>query len=101
VAHLDGRAVACGGVRRLRDGIAEIKRMYVEPQVRGRGISRALLAALESAAREAGYREVWLETGLGQPEAMALYEASGYAPITPYGHYKDHDGSRCYAKRLK
>lgn len=101
VAHLDGEAVACGGVRPLREGVAEIKRMFVRPRARGRGISRSLLIALEDAARQAGYRELWLETGLGQPEAMRLYEASGYAPIAPYGHYKDHEDSRCYGKRLK
>jgi GNAT superfamily N-acetyltransferase len=98
VAYCDGEPAGCGGLHRLRDGIAEIKRMYVRPTYRGRGISRTILDALEEAARKGGYREIWLETGLSQPEALQLYEARGYTPIEPYGFYKDEPDVRCYAK---
>jgi GNAT superfamily N-acetyltransferase len=78
------RPVACGGVRRLEDGLAEIKRMYVVPGARGRGIARALLSALEDAARELGYDRVRLDTGPRQPHARALYESAGYAEVPDY-----------------
>ncbi len=79
-----GRAVCCGGLKRLEDGVAEIKRMYVVPDARGRGVARALLAALEGAARDLGYAIVRLDTGPRQPGAEALYRASGYRPIGNY-----------------
>lgn len=92
----DGRDLACGGLRLHHEGIGEVKRMYVEPAARGRGLSRVLLQALLEHARAAGLREVWLETGSEQPEARALYESVGFAPIPPYGDYKDDERSRCY-----
>jgi GNAT superfamily N-acetyltransferase len=100
IAYCDGQAVGCGGVHPLREGIGEIKRMFVRPEYRGRGISRSILDALEEAAREAGYGELWLETGLLQPEALQLYEVRGYTRIEPYGFYKEAPDVRCYAKRL-
>jgi GNAT superfamily N-acetyltransferase len=92
----DDRDVACGGLRRLDDGIGEVKRMYVVPEARGRGISRMLLKAIVEHARTLGYAELWLETGTAQPEAMALYESSGFEPIASFGQYKDYPDSRCY-----
>ena len=100
VGWLGDRAVAGGGVRRLDAVTAEIKRMYVAPDVRGHGHSRVLLAALEAVAADLGYQQVWLETGTRQPEAIALYESSGYSPLTPYGWYRDAPDVRCYAKNL-
>ena len=97
---VDGRDVVMGGVRWLSDGVAELKRMYVDPSVRGRGLSRQLLRALLSFAGEAGYREVWLETGTKQPEAMALYESFGFSPIPSFGQYKDEPDARCYRLAL-
>ena len=97
VAAVDGTDVACGGLRLLDDGIGEIKRMYAAPSVRGRGIARALLRELLTHARGTGLREVWLETGTLQPEAIGLYESEGFTPIEKYGYYKDEDLSRCYA----
>ena len=103
VARLDGSPAGCAAVRPAptgEAGAAEIKRMYVAPAARGRGISRALLGALEDAARSFGYHRMVLETGTRQPEAMALYESAGYEPIPNYGGYRDFPASRCYAKRL-
>jgi GNAT superfamily N-acetyltransferase len=76
-----GTAVCGGGVKGLDDDAAEIKRMYVVPPARGRGVARDLLAALEDAARELGYRVVRLDTGPRQPHAQRIYEAAGYRPI--------------------
>ena len=80
----NGRPVAAGGVKRLGPGLAEIKRMSVVPDARGRGIARQLLAALEDAARACGHRVARLDTGSRQPHARALYESSGYKPIPDY-----------------
>jgi GNAT superfamily N-acetyltransferase len=80
----DGRAVAGGGFKRLDDGTCEIKRMYVVPEARSRGLARRLLAELETAARDAGYRAARLDTGREQPHARALYESAGYRAIPDY-----------------
>ena len=77
----EGAAVCCGGVKRLPDGTCEIKRMYVVPAARGQGVARALLGALEDAARGLGYSVARLDTGPKQPHARELYESAGYAPI--------------------
>lgn len=81
VGYRDGVAVCGGGIKRLPDGACEIKRMYVVPQARRSGVARALLAALEDAARDLGYRIIRLDTGDRQPHAQALYEASGYRRV--------------------
>ena len=77
----DGRAVCGGGVKRLDDEAAEIKRMYVLPELRGRGLARELLGALEDAARALGYTVARLDTGARQPHAERLYRESGYRDI--------------------
>jgi GNAT superfamily N-acetyltransferase len=100
VAVLDGRPVGCGGFRAHLPGIAEIKRMYVDPSSRGRGIARKILAFLEERARAAAYTEMWLETGSAQPEAIALYQSAGYEPMVPYGEFKHDERSRCFSRRL-
>jgi GNAT superfamily N-acetyltransferase len=100
VARLDGEPVGCAGIRRLDDERCELKRMYVADEARGRGVARARLARLEDEARALGYRQLWLETGTAQPEAIGLYESAGYEPIANYGAYADDPRSRCYAKRL-
>lgn len=88
VAYVDGTPAACGGWRAYETGV-ELKRMYVTPAFRGRGLARAMLAAIERTAAEAGYRRVILETGQRQPEAIALYLSSGYEPVPSFGHYAD------------
>jgi GNAT superfamily N-acetyltransferase len=106
VGYAEGEPVATGAWRRTdvsafgTTATAEIKRMYVAPRARGRGLARLMLARLESDAGAHGVEAVVLETGLRQPEAMALYESSGYEPVPPFGYYKDAPLSRCYGKRL-
>ena len=81
VGYRDGDPVCGGGLKRLPDGTCEIKRMYVVPTARRGGVARALLAALEDAARDLGYRIARLDTGSRQPHAQAFYEASGYQRV--------------------
>jgi ribosomal protein S18 acetylase RimI-like enzyme len=107
VGYLDRRPVATGAWRLRRDvsvdgrdNAAEIKRMYVSSGSRGRGLARAMLAHLETTARAAGAEVMILETGLAQPEAIALYESSGYTRIPPFGYYKDAPLNRCFARQL-
>ncbi|MGK5548316.1 GNAT family N-acetyltransferase [Streptomyces sp. URMC 127] len=106
-----GAPVAAGGWRAREaaggeghaDGDAEVKRMYVIPEARGRGIARRILAALEEDARAAGRTRMVLETGAKQPEAMALYVSCGYAPVPreqKFGMYRTYEDSRCFTKRL-
>jgi GNAT superfamily N-acetyltransferase len=98
LARLDGRAVACGAVHPWSADVAEIKRMYVEPEVRRRGIARRLLDELEAFARRHGFRSARLETGVMQPEALRLYETAGYHQIEKYGYYRDDPRSVCFEK---
>jgi GNAT superfamily N-acetyltransferase len=108
VGYAAGAPVASGGWRArgsaddplLRDGDAEVKRMYVDPAHRGRGYARAVLAELERTAAAAGRRRLVLETGTRQPEAIALYASAGYLPIPKFGIYRHEPGSRCYAKEV-
>ena len=79
-----GAPVACGGLKRLGEDLAEIKRMFVVPDARGRGHARRVLIGLEDAARRLGYRRVRLDTGPTQPHAKALYESAGYVEIPDY-----------------
>src|SRR5690606_31647227 len=65
------------------------------------GLARRILAALEADARAAGRVRMVLETGTKQPEAIALYTSSGYEPCEPFGYYRFHEESRCYAKTLR
>jgi GNAT superfamily N-acetyltransferase len=81
VGYLDGAAVCCGGIKRLDAATCEIKRMYVVPEARGRGVAGALLAALEHRARSLGYTVARLDTGPRQPVSRGLYERRGYQPI--------------------
>ena len=83
----DGTPLGCGALRALDDGAAEVKRMYVVPTARRRGVSRAVLTGLEEAARSRGWTTLRLETGPLQTAAIGLYEASGYRPIAAFGGY--------------
>ena len=84
-----GQAVACGAIV-LEAEFGELKRMFVSPRARGRGLGRWLLQRLEEEAAARGCRTVALETGPYQPEALGLYAACGYQRCGPYGDYADH-----------
>ncbi|WP_306323945.1 MULTISPECIES: GNAT family N-acetyltransferase [unclassified Streptomyces] len=107
VAYDTGEPVASGGWRAQErdgagyaDGDAELKRMFVVERARGRGLARRILAALEDSARDAGRTRMVLETGVHLPEAIRLYESSGYRPTPPFGPFRAYDDSRFYAKPL-
>jgi putative acetyltransferase len=90
LARLNGAAVGCGGVALFPD-FAEIKRMYVQPEARGRGVAQALLARLEATSRAAGTTLLRLETGTRQPAAIRLYARAGFAACPIFGAYADMD----------
>jgi len=100
VAYVEDVAAGCGAIRRIDEGLAEIKRMYVRPATRGRGVGAALLAALESEAHQLGVRRLVLETGERQREALALYRRAGFAVIPAFGEYVGSPLSVCMAKEL-
>jgi GNAT superfamily N-acetyltransferase len=100
VGLLDGEPVATGGWRIVDPGTAEIKRMFVVAAARRRGLSRLMLAELERLAHLDGITELVLNTGTEQPEAVALYESSGYRPVPGYGHYAGMPQALFYGRRL-
>jgi GNAT superfamily N-acetyltransferase len=100
IGHTGGRPVACGAIRPLEDKVAEVKRVFVQIDFRGRGYAKAIMNELERLARERGYTLVRLETGVRQPEAISLYEKLGYRRIQNYGEHFDSKMSVCYEKRL-
>ncbi|MDQ3172774.1 MAG: GNAT family N-acetyltransferase [Acidobacteriota bacterium] len=100
VARRDGRPVGCGAIRPFKPGVAEVKRMFVVQEARGRGVGRAILENLETFATNFGYRSVRLETGLKQPEAISLYQSAGYHRAPCYGPYRENPLSVCFEKVL-
>ncbi|MCL5996007.1 MAG: GNAT family N-acetyltransferase [Chloroflexi bacterium] len=100
IAWLDSQPVGCGALRPMEPGIAEIKRMFVEPTMRRQGVARQMLQTLEELARAYGYSALRLETGVRQPEATTLYESTGFQRIPCYGRYAGQLLSVCYEKSL-
>jgi GNAT superfamily N-acetyltransferase len=100
IGYIDCQPVASGGYRLIEPDVVEIKRMYVVPSHRRRGLSRVMLAHLEDLARRDGAVRVLLETGHAQPEAIALYESSGYERVEGFGHYACQPGSFSFGKKL-
>jgi len=102
VATVHGVPAGCAGwrTRPEQPDVAELKRMYTLPEYRGRGVASALLTAVEESARAAGCTRVWLETGLRQPEAIALYEKLGYVPIPNFGYYAGYPNCRSFGREL-
>ncbi|MCG2621920.1 GNAT family N-acetyltransferase [Arthrobacter sp. I2-34] len=95
-----GQPLGCGGLRRLDESTAEIKRVYVVPYARGSGVSAAILAALEAKALASGYAEIRAEAGSVQSDGMRFYERGGYLPIPNFGPYEGVADSHCYAKTI-
>jgi len=100
VCYGNGHQVACGAIRRLDAEVAEIKRMFVEPGSRGRGIGTRLLTVLEAEARRLGVTRLVLETGVRQPEALALYARAGFIRVAGFGEYAGSPLSVCLEKEL-
>jgi GNAT superfamily N-acetyltransferase len=84
VTYVDDRPAGCGGLRRLGSATAEIKHMWIDPSMRGQGIGRELLSALEQSAGQLGYNVVRLDTSQHLNEALGLYRSSGYKEIAAY-----------------
>ncbi len=100
VVYLDGEPVGCAALRRLDSADAELKRMYVDGCVRGRGYGRMLLTAIEAEANALGVSRIVLETGVRHPEALGLYESAGFGRIEAFGEYVGSLLSVCMAKEL-
>ena len=102
VAYREGAPVGCGALRLLDAETAELKRMYVSPIVRGKGLGRRLVLALEAEARTLGVRRLVLETGVRQAAALGLYRATGFHPIPLFGEYcLSPETSVCLGKDLR
>jgi GNAT superfamily N-acetyltransferase len=100
VAYQDGTPAGCGAFKEYSDDSVEIKRMYVKPEYRGRGIANFILDELEKWAGELNYKNCVLETGMKQPEAIRLYERCGYKRIPNYGQYENVENSVCMKKPI-
>jgi len=100
IAYDNETAIGCGCFKKFDDASAEVKRMYVAPSHRGKGISRMILSELEKWAKEENYSETILETGTAQTEAIGLYENSGYSVTDNYGPYIGLPDSICFRKSL-
>ena len=101
IAYVDDEAVACGAIKAHSADAVEIKRMYTTPEHRGKGLARKILEALERWAAELQYEKCILETGVNQPEAIALYYKTGYTRIPNYGPYAGLDTSLCFEKNVR
>jgi GNAT superfamily N-acetyltransferase len=100
LGFVDGEPVATGAFRPYEDA-AEIKRMFVRPSHRGRGLSSLMLQFLEREAWRRGYRRGLLETGTKQIAAVGLYESAGWCETAPFGDYAANPSSRCYGKAFE
>ncbi len=100
VARIEDRAIGCGAWVRTGEAEGELKRMFVSPAARGMRLGRRLLETIETAAAEAGVRILRLETGVSQPEALALYRSAGYVERGPFGAYGPDPLSLFMEKRL-
>lgn len=99
VARENTTAVGMGAIV-LKNGYAELKRMFIRPDSRGTGLADQLLQSLEAAARDLGVQRLQLETGALQPAAIAFYERNGFERINIFGEYVGGEHSICFAKAL-
>ena len=100
IAFDNNRPVGCGAIKEFSADAAEVKRMYVLPEERKKGIAATILSELEKWANELSYKKCVLETGKKQPEAIALYTRAGYKRIANYGQYAGMENSVCFEKRI-
>lgn len=101
VLYHEHQPAACGAIKEYEPGTMEVKRMFVPPAHRGKGLASAVLTELETWAAELGYQQCILETGDTMPDAIALYKKNGYLPIPNYGQYVGVKSSVCFGKQLK
>lgn len=100
VVFENNKPLGCGAIKEFNANSMEVKRMYVSPESRGKGIASKVLSELENWATELGYKKCILETGKKQPEAIALYRKKGYVTIPNYGQYTGVENSLCFEKLL-
>jgi putative acetyltransferase len=100
VARADGKAVGCGALRRRDPTTVEVKRMYVDPEIRGRRVATQILDHLESTARTMGAERLVLETGIYQEEAIGLYRRAGFNAVDCFDEYAGVPTSVCFEKTL-
>ncbi len=93
-------AIGCGAFREINTQTVELKRMFVDSEFRGKGIASKILLELENWALELNYTQVILETGINQPEAIALYKKMGYSVTENYGQYTGVENSVCMKKKI-
>ena len=101
VAYENDHPIGCGAIKEYRPDAMEIKRMYILPLFRGKGIATQILFELEKWAAELSYAKCILETGKRQSEAVVLYKKNGYTLIPNYGQYAGIENSLCFEKKLK
>ncbi len=101
VAYKDGKPVGCGAIKEFSAEAMEVKRMYVSPDGRKKGIATKILTELEKWASEMEYAKCVLETGKRQQDALALYKKNGYKQIKNYGQYIGVDNSVCFEKLMR
>ena len=101
VLYHDNQPAGCGAIKEYEPGTMEVKRMFVPPVFRGKGLASAVLTELETWATEMGYHKCILETGDIMPDAIALYKKNGYQSIPNYGQYVGVASSVCFEKKLK
>lgn len=100
VLYKDGIPLGCGAIKEFETGVMEVKRMFTLHEARGRGVATQILTELENWAKELVYKNCILETGIRQPEAIALYKKCGYKVISNYGQYAGIENSVCFGKTL-
>jgi len=101
VAKLDNQVIGCGAIKAYDDSTMEVKRMFVDPEFRGKGIASIVLGELENWCSELGMKRCILETGENQHEAIALYHKNNYQIISNYGQYEGVEASFCFEKILQ
>lgn len=101
IAYQNDTPIGCGALKEYSPTTMELKRMYTLPSSRGKGVATGVLKELENWATELGYTTIILETGINQPEAIALYHKHGYHVIANYGQYAGVENSVCFEKALQ
>jgi GNAT superfamily N-acetyltransferase len=101
VTRYEGRLAGCGGIKMFGADYGEVKRMFVRPEFRGKGLGKAMLRCLAEYARDQGAAVLRLETGIYEVEAIGLYERFGFARRAPFGEYVEDPLSVYFEKRIE